>query len=135
MLKVTNGNGTQNQVGFDGWEHATGPGLYGLGQPINALKPVGALGSKTGSSIASKTLSKVVPQTFTKVLGKELGTKVATTIGTNVIGRALGRLVPFVGWGLTMYDAGTFMYNNQTSFKLGMEARDQYIQQGLMPLR
>ncbi len=128
-------NGNQNQLGLESWEHAVGPGLYAAGQPLNALKPIGALGSKPGSSIASKTLSKAFPQTFTKVLGKEAGTKVATRIGTNVIGRALGRLVPFAGWSLTVYDAGTFMYTNQSSFQQGMQVRDQYIQQGLIPLR
>jgi hypothetical protein len=81
-----------------------GPLLIGLGQRITALKRVGALGSEKGSSIASKTLAKVIPQTFTKVIGKKLGTKIAMKVGTNVIGRALGRLVPYVGWALTVKD-------------------------------
>lgn len=92
-------------AGFSGTKHLIGPTLILLGQPIKALKPVGALGSAPGSSIASKTLSKVIPQTFTKTLGREVGTKVATNVGTNVIGRALGRLVPYVGWGMAIYDA------------------------------
>lgn len=82
-----------------------GPTLIGLGQPLNFLKPVGALGSKPGSSIASYTLSKAIPQTFTKVVGKKIGTKIATRVGTNVIGRFLGRLVPYAGWALTAKDA------------------------------
>ncbi|PWG77934.1 Hint domain-containing protein, partial [Pararcticibacter amylolyticus] len=102
-------NVSQNESTLSGWEHLVGPGLIGLGQPIRALKPIGALGSKPGSSIASYTLSKALPRTFTKTLGKELGTKVATRIGTNVIGRALGRLVPWLGWGMTAYD----VYDNR----------------------
>jgi RHS repeat-associated protein len=81
-----------------------GPLLITLGQPINYLKPIGALGSKPGSSIASYTLSKVIPVTFTKVVGKKIGTKIATRVGTNVIGRFFGRLVPYVGWALTAKD-------------------------------
>jgi Protein of unknown function (DUF1557). len=112
------GKGDVQQAGMDGGEHLIGPGLILLGQPIKALKPIGALGSKPGSSVASYTLSKAIPQTFTKTLGKEVGTEVATRVGTNVIGRALGRFVPYVGWGLTLYDVydnraaiGQFMYD------------------------
>lgn len=97
------------------WPHLIGPALIELGRPYKVLKPVGALGSKAGSSIASYTLSKALPQRFTKVLGKKAGTKVATKIGTNVIGRALGRLVPGIGWGVTYYDAIT------TGFELGQD--------------
>jgi len=89
-----------------------GPMLIGLGQPINFLKPFGALGSKPGSSIASFTLSKVMPGTFTKLLGKKVGRQLVKKIGTNVIGRALGRWVPYLGIILTavelMGDAGAY---------------------------
>jgi hypothetical protein len=105
------GQGGVQQAGMEGGEHLIGPGLILLGQPIKALKPIGALGSKPGSSIASYTLSKAIPQTFTKTLGKEVGTEVATRVGTNVIGRALGRFVPYVGWGLTLYD----VYDNRAA--------------------
>src|SRR5690606_41113946 len=104
---VAQNGGGVIQAGFGVDEHWIGPALIGLGQPINYLTPVGALGSSPGSSIASKTLSKAIPQTFTKTLGKEVGTKVATAVGTNVIGRALGRFVPYVGWGITIYDFTT----------------------------
>ncbi len=97
---------------MNGGEHLVGPTLILLGQPINALKPSGALGSKPGSSIASYTLSKAFPKTFTKVLGKEVGTKVATKIGTNVIGRAVGRQIPYVGWALTAWDIGWALGEN-----------------------
>jgi len=100
----------QNQAGFSGAEDLIGPLLIALGQPIKSLKPVGALGSRPGSSIASKTLSKAFPQTFTKTLGQRVGTKVATRVGTNVIGRFAGRLVPGVGWGLLLYDVGSYMH-------------------------
>ncbi|NDV97298.1 RHS repeat-associated core domain-containing protein [Dysgonomonas sp. 521] len=83
-----------------------GPSMILLGQPIKALKPIGALGSKPGSSIASYTLSKAIPVRFTQVLGKHTGTKVATTLGTNTIGRALGRGIPYAGWFLTSWSIG-----------------------------
>jgi hypothetical protein len=108
-------DGLSKSSALAGGEHFIGPGLVLLGTPIRALKPVGALGSKPGSSIASYTLSKVFPQKFTNVLGKQAGTKIATTVGTNTIGRAIGRFVPYVGWGLTTYDAVT------TSFRLGQQ--------------
>ncbi len=94
-----------------------GPALIGLGQPINFLKPVGALGSKTGSSIASYTLSKAIPQTFTKVVGKKLGTTIATKVGTNVIGRFLGRLVPYVGTALLLKDIKNLLGAAYENFK------------------
>lgn len=79
-------------------EHLIGPTLIALGQPIKALKPVGALGSKGGSSIASKYLAKALPQ--------KMGIRV---MGTTVLGRALGRLVPYVGWALTINDANNLL--------------------------
>lgn len=75
------------------------------------------------------------PVKITKVLGKKVGTKVPTTIGTNVLGRAIGRFIPFLGWALTVYDTGTYMYDNKKYIKQGVQARDNYIQKGLMPLR
>lgn len=94
------------QAGFGINEHLIGPSLILLRQPILDKRFV-MKGASTGTSIASKTLSRAIPQTFTKTLGKEVGTKVATTVGTNVIGRALGRFVPWVGWGITIHDAWT----------------------------
>lgn len=89
-----------------------GPSLILLGQPIKALKPVGALGSKPGSSIASYSLSKVLPARFTSIFGKNIGTKVATQLGTNTLGRALGRGVPYVGWMWTAWDVGRILGEN-----------------------
>jgi len=99
-----NSSGFSFGVDLGTGKHWLGPTLILAGQPINALKPVGVLGSRPGSSIASRTLSKAIPHTFTNTLGKEIGTKVASTVGTNVIGRAMGRFVPYVGWGITAYD-------------------------------
>lgn len=104
--------GNVQYAGIEGGEHFIGPSLILLGQPLKALKPVGALGSKPGSSIASYTLSKTFPQTFTKVLGKQTGTKIATSLGTNVIGRAAGRFVPYVGWAWTAWDVGWYLGEN-----------------------
>lgn len=93
-------------LGFDGYEHLIGPTLIGLGQPIKYLKPIGALGSKPGSSIASYTLSKAIPSKFTSIFGKSVGSKIAQKVGTNVAGRAVGRAVPYAGWFLTAWDVG-----------------------------
>jgi hypothetical protein len=83
-----------------------------LGQPWNFLKPVGALGSNKGSSIASWFLSKAIPITSTKLknasqkaLSPILGKLAAKKMSSKVIGRFLGRLVPLVGWSLTVKDA------------------------------
>jgi RHS repeat-associated protein len=88
-------------------KHIVGPALILSGRKIEALKPVGALGSPKGSSVASYTLSKVFPQRFTNVFGRRIGTKIVDIAGTNVIGRFAGRLVPYAGWGLTTYDIYT----------------------------
>ncbi len=104
------------QAGFVGNEHLLGPTLIMLCQPFLAKRFV-TKGASQGTSIAFKTLSKVIPQTFTKTLGARAGTKVATTVGTNVIGRSLGRLVPYVGWGLLAYDYGTIEKSLENSLK------------------
>ena len=105
----------EEENSINGWEHLIGPTLIGLGQPLKSLKPIGALGSKPGSSIASYSLSKLFPQRFTSVLGKKVGRKVARVASSNTIGRAMGRSVPYLGWGLLGYDIIT------TSWNLGQE--------------
>lgn len=70
-----------------------GPTLIAAGQPIRSLKPIGALGSKPGSSLASYVLSKSLPWKSP-----------VRFMGTRVIGRSVGRFVPVVGWGLLLYD-------------------------------
>lgn len=94
-----------------------GPALIYLGQPINYLKPVGALGSKAGSSIASYTLSKAIPATFTRVLGKKIGRRIVKKVGTNVIGRALGRFVPLVGTALLADDIKDLLMGSFKQFQ------------------
>ncbi len=93
------------------WKAASGLTLIYLGWPRYDLKPIGALGSRPGSSIASEWLSKKLPQTVPalkkvprKVL-RTVGMKTASKkVGTAVVGRALGRLVPYVGWSLLASD-------------------------------
>jgi len=90
--------------------HWLGPGMILLGQPINYLKPVGALGSSPGSSVASYTLAKVFPQripALKRVERRVIGVvskKAAKKAGTAVLGRFLGRLIPGIGYGITAYD-------------------------------
>lgn len=62
------------------------------GQPLLKKRFVMA-GSAAGTSIASKYLSKAFPQMMPK-----------RVLGTRVFGRALGRAVPYVGWGLLAID-------------------------------
>ena len=71
-----------------------GPALLASGQPVNFLKPVGALRSKPGSSIASYLLSKALPQKLPFRL-----------MGSTVLGRGLGRFIPVAGQSLLIYDA------------------------------
>ncbi len=106
LPSVTVHNTPKNQV------HWIGPTMILLGQPWNFLKPVGALGSNKGSSIASWFLSKAIPITSTKLknasqkaLSPILGKLAAKKMSSKVIGRFLGRLVPLVGWSLTVKDA------------------------------
>ena len=100
-----------------------GPILIFSGQPLDFLKPVGAAGSQPGSSIASWTLSKVFPQnspalkqTTRKVVAKVVGKKIAKRVGTAVVGRFLGRLVPYVGWGILAKD----VYDNRKDIGEGL---------------
>ncbi|OIR12067.1 hypothetical protein GALL_63180 [mine drainage metagenome] len=93
------------------WTHSVGPALIFLGKEWDALKPVGMLGSKSGSSIASWGLSKLLPfrssllkQTTRKVVSKIAGKQIAKKAGTAVVGRFLGRGVPIVGQILLYYD-------------------------------
>ncbi|MBF7090346.1 hypothetical protein IUY40_02150 [Flavobacterium sp. ALJ2] len=62
------------------------------GQPILKKRFVMA-GSASGTSIASKYLSKILPQ--------KLSIRI---LGTTVVGRAIGRMVPYVGWTLLAID-------------------------------
>jgi RHS repeat-associated protein len=98
-----------------------GPILILAGQPLDFLKPVGAMGSQTGSSVASWGLSKVFPQStvpakiyvrkkLTKAVGKTIARKIVNkTMGATVWGRFIGRAVPGVGWGMVAYD----IYDNR----------------------
>jgi len=97
--------------------HLTGPILYLLGQPIKALKPVGTLGSRPGSSIASWGLSKIL----TKDMSKKKIDFLKNVFGNSVMkgsknkGRIIGRFVPYAGWVLTAVDAIS------TGYELGRE--------------
>ncbi len=79
---------TQN----DRTKSVLGSALIFAGQPILKKRFVMA-GSATGTSIASKYLSKILPQ--------KLPIRV---LGTTVLGRAIGRVVPIVGWTLLAID-------------------------------
>ncbi len=97
-------------------EHIIGPTLIVLGQPIKSLKPVGALGSKPGSSIASSYLSKKFPQ--------KMGFRL---FGTRTLGRMMGRFVPYAGWALTINDVNNVLKDNIPSYKQFMDDQ-KYIQ-------
>jgi RHS repeat-associated protein len=84
-----------------------GPVLIGSGLKFNFIKPVGALGSISGSSIASKVLGKAVPLKFTKVFGKKVGVQIVKKVGTNTVGRLLGRFVPYAGLIMTIHEINT----------------------------
>lgn len=67
------------------------------GQPILKKRFV-MKGSAVGTSIASKYLSKALPQAMP-----------VRILGTKVLGRAIGRAVPYVGWGLLAIDTIEFV--------------------------
>lgn len=69
-----------------------GSGLWAVGQPILKKRFV-MKGSAAGTSIASKYLSQILPQRMpVKILG------------TAVLGRAIGRITPYVGVALIAID-------------------------------
>lgn len=102
---------------------ATGIGLYSIGQPIEFLKDVAALGSQKGSSVLSYTMSNLFPgkspklskiqynlwKEASKVLGKNGATWVVGGTG-NIAGRIVGRWLSSatsgIGIGLIVYDVG-----------------------------
>ena len=69
-----------------------GSALVMAGQPILKKRFV-MKGSAAGTSIASKYLSRTFPQ--------KLPVRI---LGTTVLGRAIGRVVPYVGWTLVAMD-------------------------------
>jgi RHS repeat-associated protein len=83
-------------------------GVAGAISGMNILGASGKLeGATKGTSIASKYLSQAFPQTLpfrvpTPTAKLLRGGKMAYT---KVLGRALGRFVPVIGWGLLAYDA------------------------------
>ena len=62
------------------------------GQPLLRKRFV-TPGSSIGTSVASKYLSKAFPQRLP-----------FRVLGTTVVGRAIGRVVPYVGWTLLAID-------------------------------
>ena len=88
-----------NQFGLT----AAGVGAVAAGIPIQALKPVGALGSSPGASIGSTVLSKLVPVRLPFSIPTPTFANPAAR--TALLGRALGRFVPVVGVGLLAFDA------------------------------
>lgn len=109
----------QNSEGGD----FVGPTMILLGQRLDFLKPVGALGSARGSSVASSVLSKALPQNIPALKKAEqkvvsvISKKAAKRAGTAVLGRFLGRLVPYVGWGMTIKDV--YDYRNEIGEWMG----------------
>ena len=124
-------------MGFDGINHLWGPLLIASGEKITALKPIGVFGSSKGSSIASATLSKVLPMRspVIKTITRAIPAVIRGGAPTAVLGRAVGRFVPVLGWGLLTYDVVSFGYNNRKEITQGLQDRQRYIDEGLMPLR
>ena len=89
------------------------------GQPINALKAVGAAGSNPGSSIVSygadkalvwlskqtgKNLSHFSKQVFTGFASKTGGEAGIRITASTSVGRVIGRWISIAGMGLIYYD-------------------------------
>jgi Pretoxin HINT domain len=115
-----------------------GPGLVGASQPLSFLKPVGALGSEPGSSLASWTLSKALPQTVPalkkaerKIVAKVVGKAIAKKTGTAVLGRFIGRrIVPGVGWALTIKDIYDYRHEIVTGLNAIATGAGEFSQSG-----
>lgn len=74
------------------YKYIVGSGLVVAGQPLLKKRFV-MKGTSIGTSIASKYLSKALPQRLP-----------FRVLGTTVLGRAIGRMVPYVGWVLIAID-------------------------------
>ena len=102
-----------NEFGYDEGNLAReiiGGGMVASGQPwvpkrfVTKATPTSKAASR-GTSIASKTLSKALPQQMP-----------IRVLGTKTLGRALGRFVPYVGWGLLIWDAADLTIKSVESF-------------------
>lgn len=136
-----NGTGTShnstdgNSYSFsDGAWHLVGPTMRTLGAELVPKTSIFAKymfegsrvvgGATKGTSVASLVLRKALPQT--------IGARI---LGTKVLGGVAGRLVPIIGEGLMIGDGLNLMYQYRAQIQAGVQARDSYIQQGLMPFR
>jgi RHS repeat-associated protein len=100
------------------WRTPAGIGAILSGTKFTFLKPVGALGSSRGSTLLSYSLGKTFRGNIFKTFGRNrLTNKLVKKTGTAVIGRIGGRIlsrfVPGLGWGLTIYDGGKFLYDDR----------------------
>lgn len=94
--------GSDSPFDFDEGKHFIGPSMVVLGKNMKLLKPVGALSSRTGSSIASYVLSNTLRINIGKT-GSSLALAL-TGARTSNLGRFIGRMFPGVGWGITAID-------------------------------
>ena len=137
------GNGgdspTKSSIGLDGWEHVAGPALYLLATPTP--KRFIAQNSSQTSALLSETLSKVFPQKIKMGATRRLYThtvngspRYAATWG-RFFGRWGTRLAGPIGLGLTAYDLGSFLYEHDTQIQQGLEDRNRWIQEGIIPFK
>jgi hypothetical protein len=134
-----NNNKTNSDYRLYGWQHAVGPTSYLLTSPTP--KRFVAQNSSQTSALFSEALSKAFPQKIKIGATRRLYThtvngsaRYAATWG-RFAGRWGTRILGPLGVALTAYDLTSYMYEHRAEIKEGMEARDNYIQQGLMPLR
>ncbi len=91
-----------------------------LGQPFIPTRAKFE-GATKGTSIASKYLSKIPGKSAVRlpmVTGypKIIGGKGMRIAFTKIIGKFAGRAVPFIGWGILVYDLGSIFYDTQIIF-------------------
>lgn len=87
--------------------HWLGPSMIVAGQPWLSKRFV-TPGSSPGTSLASKVLNKAIPLNSPVRLPAPIVNKSgARIVYTKSVGKFLGRWVPWVGWGLTIYDIHT----------------------------
>ncbi len=95
---------TAKQIGI---QTVSGLGLVGLGQPSIPTRGK-TKGATKGTSRASQALSKSFPMKLPFPIPAPTNASAFAT--TSILGRALGRMVPVVGWSVLIYDAAKISY-------------------------
>ncbi len=90
------------------WKTPVGLGLIAAGQPWLPKRFI-TPGSSPGTSLASKFLNKIPGTSPFRLPSPVVNSSGARWVWTKGIGKFAGRWVPWVGWGLTVWDIGKYL--------------------------